>query len=700
MFRNKLMKKILLIIGVTLFVGVSVLGLLSLGLQYRASMDLQEKNSRTLAAVIVNEISEFMMKADSKGVLELAKVAKDRFGFDLKIYNKEGKDANNPSSAVSDDVLKALSTGKTLETRLVENGSHTLRAVVPLVNEERCKQCHDPGEKYRGAVVLTSSMEAGYQSALKMMALLLVAGFCFFVVMIGSMYLFFKKTVVRDIMDFSSKIDDLVAGEGDLTKEITVRSDDEIGQLANQINRLIGKLRETITVLYQLAENISISLCQVSNLTGKTLVSAAEQKERSQTVAVATEEMATTLNVVAGNTHQAAGFSVEVDQAANDGMAVVDGVCQAIELVKGNVAKTLDTVGKLETSSGQIGDIINLIEDIADQTKLLALNAAIEAARAGEHGRGFAVVADEVKLLSEKTATSTKEIARIITTIQQESREAVSSISEERERVEEGVTKSTQARECLEKILSLAGDTAQLINQIASATEEQSATTSEISEKIHNVSNSATTVHHDMLESGKAFNVLTEVAEKIFSTVGKFSVGNRHDIIKGMASEMRDRVIALVEEAMAQGKITEADLFDRNYRPIPNTSPQKYETAFHSYFDRFVSPVQEEILARQKSFLFAICVDDNGYVPCHNLRYTEPLTGDAEYDKNHNRTKRIFNDKTGLKSARNTEPFLLQTYQRDTGEILNDLSTPIYIRNRHWGAVRIGYQADYGLKLE
>jgi methyl-accepting chemotaxis protein len=81
-------------------------------------------------------------------------------------------------------------------------------------------------------------------------------------------------------------------------------------------------------------------------------------------------------------------------------------------------------------------------------------------------------------------------------------------------------------------------------------------------------------------------------------------------------------------------------------------------------------------------------------VASHNLRYCKPLTGDAEYDRNNNRTKRIFNDKTGLKGAQSTEPFLLQTYMRDTGEILNDLSTPIYFNNRHWGAVRIGYRAE------
>ena len=566
--------------------------------------------------------------------------------------------------------------------------------MVPFVNEERCKQCHDAGDKYLGALVLSSSMEEGYRNALKMMALLVTSGVAFFAIMMLCMYLFFKKSIVKDLLFFSEKLKDIAEGEGDLTKEIPVRSQDEIGELAGHINHLVMKLRETVTVLYQLAENISISLCQVSSRTTKTVVSAADQKERSQSVAVAAEQMAATLNVVAGNTHQAAGYSVQVDQAASEGMAVVDGACDSIALVRENVIKTLGTVQRLESSSAQIGDIINLIEDIADQTKLLALNAAIEAARAGEHGRGFAVVADEVKMLSEKTATSTKQIANIITNIQSESREAARSIGEEQERVEDGVAKSSAARECLERILGLAGETAQLINQIASATEEQSATTNEISDKIHTVSDSASSVHHDMIESDKAFTILTGVAEQIFSTVGKFSVGNRHDNMKSVSRELRDGFVAAVEKGIAENKISSADLFDRNYRPIPNTSPQKYSTAFDKYFDQYISPLQEQILAREGAIFFAICVDDHGYVPCHNLRYSKPLTGDPEVDKVNNRTKRIFNDKTGLKAAQNADPFLLQTYMRDTGEIMNDISTPIYLNNRHWGAVRIGYKAE------
>jgi methyl-accepting chemotaxis protein len=246
----------------------------------------------------------------------------------------------------------------------------------------------------------------------------------------------------------------------------------------------------------------------------------------------------------------------------------------------------------------------------------------------------------------------------------------------------------------LANILQLSGEATDMINQIACATEEQSATTDEISSKIHHVSEAASIVHAQMANNDTTFQELAVVAEQIFTTVGKFSVGNYHDAMKGFTIELRDRATEVLEEALTAGRLTIEQLFDRTYVPIPNTSPQKYSTSFDRLFDQLVLPIQEQVLAKNNNMAFAICVDDHGYVASHNTRYTKPLTGDPEIDKVSNRTKRIFDDRTGGRAARNRELFLLQTYMRDTGEIMNDISTPIVIRNRHWGAVRVGYQVS------
>jgi methyl-accepting chemotaxis protein len=155
--------------------------------------------------------------------------------------------------------------------------------------------------------------------------------------------------------------------------------------------------------------------------------------------------------------------------------------------------------------------------------------------------------------------------------------------------------------------------------------------------------------------------------------------------------EQRDLVTQALEEALERGRIAADAMFSKDYRPIADTFPQKFTTPFDRLFDEIVSPLQERTLSKDGSMLYAICVDSSGYCPSHNLRYSKPLTGDFLKDKDANRTKRIFNDKTGIRCATNQENFLLQTYQRDTGEVINDLSTPIYLCGRHWGAVRIGY---------
>jgi methyl-accepting chemotaxis protein len=226
------------------------------------------------------------------------------------------------------------------------------------------------------------------------------------------------------------------------------------------------------------------------------------------------------------------------------------------------------------------------------------------------------------------------------------------------------------------------------------ASEEQSATTGEIAGKIHHVSEISSETNAMMQKSAEAFGQFSEVVEQIYGTVGKFSVGNYHDQIKAYVKELHDGVQQVIAEALQRGTISEADLFDRAYKPYPQkTEPPKFTTRFDSFFDRAVSPLQETIVNRDSNVLYAICFDDKAYVPTHNQRYSKPLTGNPEQDRNNNRTKRIFSDHTGSRCAANLDGILLQTYRRDTGEILNDISLPVYINGRHWGGIRIGYKA-------
>jgi methyl-accepting chemotaxis protein len=149
----------------------------------------------------------------------------------------------------------------------------------------------------------------------------------------------------------------------------------------------------------------------------------------------------------------------------------------------------------------------------------------------------------------------------------------------------------------------------------------------------------------------------------------------------------------ILEDAIADHHLTVTEVFDDNYRPIANTYPLKYTTAYDAYLDRKITRFQDDMLL-DKQVVFAVLVDRNGYLPTHNSKYSKPLTGDRDKDLLQNRTKRIFNDQVGLAAARNSAPVFNQVYQRDTGEIMWDISAPVFVRGKQWGAFRIGYSME------
>ncbi|WP_321532424.1 chemotaxis protein [uncultured Desulfuromonas sp.] len=161
-----------------------------------------------------------------------------------------------------------------------------------------------------------------------------------------------------------------------------------------------------------------------------------------------------------------------------------------------------------------------------------------------------------------------------------------------------------------------------------------------------------------------------------------------------LAQQCRDEVVSQFELLLSSGRLTVGQLFDTFYIPIPNTDPQKYRTQYDTLSDEILRPILDKYLAKDPHFVFCIVVDRNGYLPTHNTHFAQPLTGNAAVDSMKNRTKRIFNDRTGLAAARNLQTYLLQRYSRDTGEQMSDLSIPITISKRHWGAVRIGYKTN------
>jgi methyl-accepting chemotaxis protein len=291
--KKKLTLKVLVILGATLTFGFVSLGAIAIWLQFTATMDLQMKQARTVAAIIMKDIDEYMMKGDSNEVNRYIREAKEKkFLLNLNIYTAEGKEAESTNTVVEPLILQALEKGKTLEFEKERNGLHTLNVVVPLPNEERCQSCHDKGPKYLGGLFLTTSIQEGYDSSRKLGLLLGATGLVFFLGLLVAMYLFFRRAIIRHIVDFATTVDDLASGGGDLTRTLPVTSDDEIGWLAQGINRLIGTIREMVSSIAGNAVELSAAAHQLQGTSNRMADGIGEAVGLIWTFASAREAMA------------------------------------------------------------------------------------------------------------------------------------------------------------------------------------------------------------------------------------------------------------------------------------------------------------------------------------------------------------------------------------------------------------------------
>jgi methyl-accepting chemotaxis protein len=422
----------------------------------------------------------------------------------------------------------------------------------------------------------------------------------------------------------------------------------------------------------------------------------AEQVEHARSIGATSQHIASTTADMARSANQAESAARATHDASREGQAAVRNTIERIHGVRQETEQSAGSLLALKGRSEEIQNITQIIDQVAGQTNLLALNAAIEAARAGEHGRGFAVVADEVRKLASKTTMATREIGDKLNTIYDEINQAATRM-ERLVGVVEGVVENTeQVGGTLENIRALSKQSNAEISRIVGAVRSHVASIGEISGALAVVESALEVTESEVQQVSEGALQLADTAEAEYGAVARFELDTVHDRVRHLAQATAARIGELFEQAVADGSLSLDDLMDRDYQPIQGTRPQKYSTRFDRFTDQVLPAIQEPILQANPFIVYAGAVDDNGYFPTHNRRYSKPLTGDFARDLADNRTKRIFSDRTGSRCGSNTEPFLLQTYKRDTGEIIHDMSAPIRIKGRHWGGFRIGYRSEHG----
>jgi methyl-accepting chemotaxis protein len=361
----------------------------------------------------------------------------------------------------------------------------------------------------------------GYGVASRINSLLL--SIVIMIVAIG-LSLFMARRMTEMILSPLRKIAEAIESmsDGNLTKRIEVLWKDEIGEIATHLNVFSEKLWNTF-VQFSKGSIVASSTAMLLDNAARQMTSGMEQSVvQVNSVATASEEMSTTSSEITQNCVSATKSSEKANGAAITGETVINETVAVMDRINSIVKSSAKTVGSLGERSDQIGEVINLINDIADQTNLLALNAAIEAARAGEQGRGFAVVADEVRKLAERTTEATKQIGQTIKAMQTETKQAVISMEEGVKAVEVGTQDARKSGDALKDILKQINLVTSEISQIAVASEQQTATANEIAQNIQHISGAMEETARNVSENAEAASQMAGLSAELKKLIGQF----------------------------------------------------------------------------------------------------------------------------------------------------------------------------------
>ena len=337
-------------------------------------------------------------------------------------------------------------------------------------------------------------------------------------------YFLLGVAVRRPLVRLIARAREMASGEADLTVRLPASSRDEMGEVAQAFNDFVGNLQTLVSQVLSTAAGVSKGAEEILSASRSVLERATQQDQRTHAAAASAEEMSVTIAEVARGAHEAADVANSVAETAERGKTVVEEGMASMSRVEVRVQAISETVRELGARNQAIGEVMQVIDDIADQTNLLALNAAIEAARAGEHGRGFAVVADEVRKLSEKTAHATRQVRDTVAAIQNETGAAVSSVKTGLEEVSRSGDLSRRAGQALRDIMAKIEQNSEMVTHIAGATQQQSAAVSEIGQNIDSIANLAGEVVSGMEQTSATADRLGHEIRCLEELVGRFRV--------------------------------------------------------------------------------------------------------------------------------------------------------------------------------
>lgn len=463
-----------------------------------------------------------------------------------------------------------------------------------------------------------------------------------------------------------------------------------LSPLAWPLSRFLSSLRDRIITMRAASIDISLSTVRLFSEAQACREIATEQAKEAQGLATRGNQIAAMSEQTSAAINEISSTFNTQKQVAHETLSQLTDLHERVSRVASQMETFSSVVHELTERAQSVGETSRLIKDIALQTHLLALNAGVEAARAGEAGRGFAVVASEVGKLAERVNAATGDIVSHTTEIL----ELVIDTRHKTEEIHLDMQSSDQmVKQFTSSFDSFVTDFDHMDNQVQEVVgtiSQVNTTNLEMSASISHIATLSAQVQNRIASINDQVTSVRSKSESLQEMLASLRTGKTDfDHLVNMLASLDKSCQALLLRALSQGY----DIFDTRYQVIQNSNPARYHTSYDQSIEQELTQILDAMLEQIPGGFYTLLIDGNGYCPTHNTIYSRVPTGNLEHDTRHVRNKRIFDDAVCMAAAGNERGVLCQTYMRDTGEIITDLSIPFRLNGKQWGAIRLG--VDY-----